>query len=90
MLFQFANREITYHLCENFNVHFDRVRNVSLHSDPVHDSQIVADHQGVFRALLENDPETAKNIVGEHLNRCDVNEACIQDKFSQYILRAKE
>lgn len=85
MLFQFAKRETTYQLCKNFNVHFDRVRNVSM-STCVHDSQIVADHKAIFQAVIDRDSATAQARVATHLTRCDVGEAYIQEKFAQYIL----
>lgn len=85
MMFQFAQLELTYQLSKNFNVHFDRVRNITASGDPIHDGRIIEDHQQIFEAILDGDNEKGVATLNQHLNRCNISDVYIQDNFGEYV-----
>lgn len=78
MLFQMTNKMEVYALMKSFDIHFDRIRSVSIRS--VKELKIVEDHRRIVEAILERDEETAVQVMEKHLTR---------DKFDKEELRAK-
>ena len=84
-LFAFTNRNITYQLVKNFNVHFDRVRNMCVNVEPVRDSQLVYDHHMLLQYILDGNAPEAVSCITEHMARYQVDAKYIRENFSKYL-----
>lgn len=87
-LFLFANSEVTYQLEKNFNVHFDRVRNICTNVEPIRESQLVHDHFMLFKHITEGNVEEAKKCITIHLTRYEVDAEYIRQNFASYLSSA--
>ncbi|MCQ2482938.1 MAG: GntR family transcriptional regulator [Clostridia bacterium] len=65
------------------SLHFDRVRNLSLHA--VKDLKIVADHKAIAVAIKNNDPEAAVAAFSKHMGRFDLDWDIISKEYGEYI-----
>ena len=78
MLFQMTNKIEIYALMKSFDIHFDRIRSVSIRS--VKELKTVEDHKKLVEAILAKEEELAVQTMEKHLTR---------DKFDKEELRAK-
>ena len=78
------NMEI-YQLMQNLQIHFDRVRSISLSS--LHNLQIIEDHEAIVESIKKRDAEEAKKLLQQHLSRYLVDEASIKARFPDYFLQ---
>jgi len=78
------NMEI-YQLMQNLQIHFDRVRSISLSS--LHNLQIIEDHEAIVESIKKRDAEEAKKLLQQHLSRYLVDEASIAARFPDYFLQ---
>ena len=78
------NMEI-YQLMQNLQIHFDRVRSISLSS--LHNLQIIDDHEAIVESIKKRDAEEAKKLLQQHLSRYLVDEASIAARFPDYFLQ---
>ena len=78
------NMEI-YQLMQNLQIHFDRVRSISLSS--LHNQQIIEDHEAIVESIKKRDAEEAKKLLQQHLSRYLVDEASIAARFPDYFLQ---
>ena len=78
------NMEI-YQLMQNLQIHFDRVRSISLSS--LHNLQIIEDHKAIVESIKKRDAEEAKKLLQQHLSRYLVDEASIAARFPDYFLQ---
>lgn len=78
------NMEI-YQLMQNLQIHFDRVRSISLSS--LHNLQIIEDHEAIVESIKKRDAEEAKKLLQQHLTRYLVDEASIAARFPDYFLQ---
>lgn len=83
MLFILARKPQTYELMESMEVHFDRVRNMSLQSEK--HGGIIADHKEIVQAVRDKDAEKAKRLMTEHLFRYKVDEKALRKQYPQYF-----
>lgn len=84
-LFRLANRELTYQLAKNFNVHFDRVRSMSMSAEPVKDAELVQEHKDLLEAILRRDALRAGGLITAHLTRYKVDAQYICGAFPRYF-----
>lgn len=82
-LFQLAGMPHAHGLISSFTVHFDRVRNLSLHT--VSHSELISDHRALVFALLSHDEQLAQSIVEQHLSRYKLDEAAIRRQYPSYF-----
>lgn len=66
-LYKICNKAECFYFIQSMSIHFDRVRNLSLHS--VKDLKIVNDHMELLEAIRAKDKELAKSILTKHLSR---------------------
>ena len=78
------NLEI-YQLMQNLQIHFDRVRSISLSS--LHNLQIIEDHEAIVESIKKRDAEEAKKLLQQHLTRYLIDEASIKARFPDYFLQ---
>ena len=83
MLFDIAHKSQIYALTQNFSIHFDRVRRMSLES--VKNLKIVEDHAAILDAVRLVRPEQARELMEMHLTRYKVDSAAIQKKYPEYF-----
>ncbi len=84
-LFLFANCEVTYQLEKNFNVHFDRVRNICTNVEAIRESQLVYDHLTLFKHITEGNVEAALQCITTHLTRYKVDAEYIRNNYASYL-----
>lgn len=88
-LFGIANKANSYAwLTEGMNIHFDRVRKMSL--ETVKDMKIVEDHRAIVEALRQGDGSLAQNLVEKHLSRYKIDEDAIRAAYPAYFINGEE
>lgn len=82
-IFQICNKILTYYLMDSITAHFDRVRNMSLHT--VKDIKIVEDHKKIVDAIKQRDKEMATIHMTKHLSRYQIDKEDIMKKYPDYF-----
>lgn len=84
LLFELADKSLIYAwMLDGLNVHFDRVRKMSL--EIVKDIQIVDDHVALIDAIRGRDITLAESLIEHHLSRYLVDEKEIRSQFPEYF-----
>ena len=83
LIFSIAHKSQVYDLIQNFSIHFDRVRRMSLES--VNDLKIVEDHAAILNAIRSKDSDQALALMKRHLSRYKVDADSIRKKYPQYF-----
>ncbi len=83
-LYKICNMMQCYYMVKSMNIHFDRIRSMSLTS--VKDLKIVADHRLLLDALTKRDAEQARSILVKHLSRIQYDEKEIREKYPDYFV----
>ena len=78
LIFSIAHKSQVYDLIQNFSIHFDRVRRMSLES--VNDLKIVEEN-----AIRSKDSDQALALMKRHLSRYKVDADSIRKKYPQYF-----
>lgn len=82
-LHKIANKTQSYYFVQSMSIHFDRLRNMSLHS--VKDLKIVSDHRTLAEAVRKRDKELARNTLLRHLSRYHYDEAEMRAAYPGYF-----
>ena len=82
--FEITHKLEIWQLMQNLQVHFDRVRNLSLST--ITDAAIIAEHEGIFECIKNQDAVQAKAQLGAHLARYRVDANIIQSSYPQYFI----
>lgn len=82
-LYQIANKMQCYAVVTSMNIHYDRFREVRLHSSD--SANIITDHKAIFKAIKNKDEELAVSLVKEHLNRHYTDEKDIRKKYPDFF-----
>lgn len=83
MLFSIAKKSQVYALMQNISIHFDRVRSMALSS--VKNLKIVQDHTDLVDAIERRDPAAARELMGKHLNRYNIDAAALRADYPQFF-----
>ena len=83
MLFSIAKKSQVYALMQNISIHFDRVRSMALSS--VKNLKIVQDHTDLVDAIERRDPAAARELMGKHLNRYNIDAAALRAAYTQFF-----
>lgn len=86
LLFRMARREHTWELLAGFTVHFDRVRSMSLLTS---NERNVADHRAIVRAVMNEDPASARRLMENHLSRYKVDEQALRQHYPAAYFKAE-
>ncbi|MCR4939122.1 MAG: GntR family transcriptional regulator [Treponemataceae bacterium] len=82
-LYRISNKMQCYYMVQLMNVHFDRLRSMSLYS--VKEIKIVDDHRAIVKAMTDKDPALAKQILEKHLSRLHVDVEDIKAHYPEYF-----
>ncbi len=82
-LFDIARKPMVYQLMHAAQIHFDRVRMMSL--EAVKDTKIVADHQEMLEAVLKHDAAAAQAVMDRHLSRYQIDEQALRSRYPEYF-----
>lgn len=87
-LFEIARKPQAFALLQGISIHFDRVRNMALHTGKdLKDLNTVQDHQDITEAIARRDAAAARQLMETHLNRYRIDAAVIQEKYPAYFRR---
>lgn len=82
-LYRISNKMQCYYMVQLLNVHFDRLRSMSLHS--VKEIKIVDDHRAMMQAMIDKDSTLAKSLLEKHLSRLHVDVEEIKQHYPEYF-----
>ncbi len=83
-LFDIARKPMVYQLMQTVQIHFDRVRMMSL--EAVKDTKIVQDHEAILNAILRRDAADAQAMMDRHLKRYQIDEKALRNKYPNYFV----
>jgi hypothetical protein len=81
--FEITRKMEVYHLMQRLQVHFDRVRRLSLSVVP-HEA-IIEDHERIVNCIRNQDIPQARAQLKTHLERYQIDAATIQTAYPQYF-----
>lgn len=88
LFFQLAGVVHTYRLFNNFMIHFDRLRNLSL---SVQDNdRLIADHREMVDCLRRRDVPGIEQAVDRHLQRYKIDEKAVRQICPTYFQEGDE
>ena len=82
-LFEFTNKMDIYNIMKSFDIHFDRIRTVSIRS--VKNLKIVEDHQKILEYIKNGDEDEAARIMNIHLMRDKIDKEELCAKYGNYF-----
>ena len=81
--FEISRKPEIYQLMQTLQIHFDRVRNLTLHT--IIDRKILEEHEAIFRCIRERDVENARIRLRAHLERVQVDSSVVRKAYPQYF-----
>ena len=81
--FEISRKPEIYQLMQTLQIHFDRVRNLTLHT--IIDRKILEEHEEIFRCIREQDVENARIRLRAHLERVQVDSSVVRKAYPQYF-----
>ncbi|MCQ2534750.1 MAG: GntR family transcriptional regulator [Clostridia bacterium] len=85
IMYRICNKMQCHYMVTLMSMHFDRVRNLSLHAKK--DAVIIDDHRKIYEAIVAKDKKTAVSIFEKHISRIDLDWSIIEDNYSEYIVK---
>jgi len=82
-MYQIADKMQTYLMVKNMNIHYDRFRELKLHSST--SLPLVNEHKEILDALIAKDSVKAKELVIAHLSRINADEKEIRKKYGEFF-----
>lgn len=83
IIYRICGKMQCYYMVSLMSLHFDRVRNLSLHA--VKDLKIVSDHKTIAEAIKNNKPEIAVAAFNKHMDRFDLDWDIISKEYGEFI-----
>lgn len=83
MLYKITDKMQTYYMVKTMNIHYDRFRELRLKTSP--SKPIIEEHKLILDAIINKNPERAKELVIQHLSKINTDEKEIRSKFPQYF-----
>ena len=81
--FEISRKPEIYQLMQTLQIHFDRVRDLTLHT--IIDRKILEEHEAIFRCIKERDVENARIRLRAHLERVQVDSSVVRKAYPQYF-----
>ena len=81
--FEISRKPEIYQLMQTLQIHFDRVRNLTLYT--IIDRKILEEHEAIFRCIRERDVENARIRLRAHLERVQVDSSVVRKAYPQYF-----
>jgi len=82
-MFRLCHKERLYSLMEAAQVHFNRIRTLSLYS--VKEPKNVKEHREIFEAIKAGDKTEASRLMASHLSRYKLDQKEIMEKYPEYF-----
>lgn len=82
-MFTISHKERLYSLMEETQVHFNRIRTLSLSS--VRESKVVKEHRAIFDAIKDSNKVEASNLIINHLSRYKMDKEEIMTAYPEYF-----
>ena len=83
MMYEITNKLQCHYMVKTMNIHYDRFRELRLHASDT--GIIIKEHKGILEAIKNNQPEEAKRLLKQHLNRHTVDEKDVRAKYPQFF-----
>ena len=83
MMYKITNRMQCYYMVRLINIHYDRIRELHLHS--FNPESILKEHKEILEAFKKRDSLAAKKAIEKHLTRHYTQEDEIRKKYPQYF-----
>jgi len=83
IMFNLCDKERLYSLMEAAQVHFNRIRTLSLYS--VKEPKNVKEHRAIFEAIKARRKTEASRLIAEHLSRYKLDQKEIMKKYPEYF-----
>ena len=81
--FEISRKPEIYQLMQTLQIHFDRVRNLTLYT--IIDRKILEEHKEIFRCIKERDVKNARIRLRAHLERVQVDSSVVRKAYPQYF-----
>ena len=81
--FEITRKLEIWQLMQNLQIHFDRVRNLSLNTIP--DEVIITEHEAIFDSIRNRDADRARAQLSSHLTRYRIDATIIRNSYPQYF-----
>ena len=81
--FEISRKPEIYQLMQTLQIHFDRVRNLTLYT--IIDRKILEEHKEIYRCIKERDVESARIRLRAHLERVQVDSSVVRKAYPQYF-----
>ena len=81
--FEISRKPEIYQLMQTLQIHFDRVRNLTLYT--IIDREIIEEHEAIFRCIKDRDVENARIRLRAHLERVQVDSSVVRKAYPQYF-----
>ena len=81
--FEISRKPEIYQLMQTLQIHFDRVRNLTLYT--IIDRKILEEHKEIFRCIREQDVKNARIRLRAHLERVQVDSSVVRKAYPQYF-----
>ena len=81
--FEITRKQEIWQLMQNLQIHFDRVRNLSLNTVP--DEGIITEHEAILDSIKNRNADKARAQLSSHLTRYRIDATIIQDRYPQYF-----
>lgn len=82
-MFKLCNKERLYSLMEAAQVHFNRIRTLSLYS--FKEPKNVKEHRAIFEAIKARNKSRASRLITEHLSRYKLDQKELMEKYPEYF-----
>lgn len=82
-MYQIADRMQCYNVIHEMNVHFDRMRELSLHSG--NQKSVIKEHEQLLEYFRNKDYDNLIKLQKAHLERLSLDEKAIREKYSEYF-----
>lgn len=82
-MFTLCNKDRLYNLMEEAQVHFNRIRTLSLYS--VKEPKTVSEHKEIFNAIKARNKMDAGNLIVAHLSRYKLDQKEIMAAYPEYF-----
>ncbi len=84
ILFEGYNKLRTWTFIRQMNSHFDRLRVLRLASNTDW-NVVVSQHQEIYKAILEKNPDVAEEVMAKHLNLVTIETKEIKERYPTYF-----
>ena len=82
-MYEITNKMQCYYMVKSMNIHHDRFRELRVHG--ADRTPILKMHRQILQAIIDKDPQAARDLTSEHIYRTRLDAAEIQKKYPEYF-----